>query len=257
MYSNDGPANGWKSGHFCALGMRVRLTKGCGPRRAENDPAEWPAPKRAVGNDLDVYHHGVNPVTTFILAGGKSSRMGEDKAFLELGGRTLLARALELAGAVGGSVCIVGGAEKYTSFSPVVEDIYPGRGPLAGIHAALARTCTDLNLIMAVDLPLLQSCFLNFLISQAIETTALVVVPRAGGGLQPLCAVYHRSFAEVAERSLRAGKNKIDLLFAEVETRVIEPEELAQNGFSSEIFRNLNTRRDWEEARLQVPAELA
>ncbi len=183
--------------------------------------------------------------------------MGRDKAFLQLEGRTLLSLALEAASAVAASVWIVGSTAKFAAIAPVVEDMYPERGPLAGIHAALARTCTDLNLIMAVDLPLLQSCFLNFLISQAIETTALVVVPRAGGGLQPLCAVYHRSFAEVAERSLRAGKNKIDLLFAEVETRVIEPEELAQNGFSSEIFRNLNTRRDWEEARLQVPAELA
>jgi molybdenum cofactor guanylyltransferase len=204
-----------------------------------------------------LYDHGVDPVTTFILAGGKSSRMGQDKAFLRLGGRTLLARALELAGAVAGSVCIVGGAKKFASFGPVVEDVYAGCGPLAGIHAALARTCTDLNLIMAVDLPLLQLCFLNFLIAQAIETTAVVVVPRGGGGLQPLCAVYHRSFAEVAERSLRAGKKKIDLLFTEVETRVIEPEELARNGFSGEIFRNLNTRRDWEEARLQLPAESA
>jgi molybdopterin-guanine dinucleotide biosynthesis protein A len=80
------------------------------------------------------------------------------------------------------------------------------------------------------------------------------VVPRAAGGLQPLCAVYRRSFGEVAERSLRAGKNKIDALFDEVETRILEPEELARLGFREEMFRNLNTEKEWQEARLELSA---
>jgi molybdopterin-guanine dinucleotide biosynthesis protein A len=67
--------------------------------------------------------------------------------------------------------------------------------------------------------------------------------------LQPLCAVYRRDFAEVAERSLVADKNKIDCLFAEVQTRVINQDELERNGFSEEMFRNLNTELDWQEAR--------
>ena len=108
-------------------------------------------------NDLDVYHHGVDPVTAFVLAGGKSSRMGRDKAFLELEGRTLLSLALEAASAVAASVWIVGNAAKFAAFAPVVEDMYSERGPLAGIHAALAATATDLNLILAVDLPFIQT----------------------------------------------------------------------------------------------------
>jgi molybdenum cofactor guanylyltransferase len=77
----------------------------------------------------------------------------------------------------------------------------------------------------------------------------VVTVPRAGGGLQPLCAVYRRAFADVAERSLREGRNKIDRLFDEVETRVVGEEELSQAGFSGEMFRNLNTPEEWEEAK--------
>ena len=204
-------------------------------------------------NDLDMYHHGVDPVTAFVLAGGKSSRMGRDKAFLQLEGRTLLSLALEAASAVAANVWIVGSAAKFAAFAPVVEDIYAERGPLAGIHAALAGTATDLNLIMAVDLPFLQSGFLQYLISQARKSPAVVVVPKAGGGLQPLCAVYRRHFAEVAERSLRAGRNRIDSLFAEVNTRIIEPEELEQNGFEQEMFRNLNTEQDWKAAQIRMP----
>jgi molybdopterin-guanine dinucleotide biosynthesis protein A len=82
----------------------------------------------------------------------------------------------------------------------------------------------------------------------------MLAVPAPGGRLQPLCAVYRRAFAEVAERSLRAGENKIDRLFSEVETRVIEHEELERNGFTEKMFRNLNTEQDWQEAKLQLSA---
>ncbi len=196
-----------------------------------------------------MYDRGVDPVSAYILAGGQSLRMGEDKAFLRLAGGTLLTHAVERARAAAGSVCIVGNAEKFAGFGLVIEDVYPERGPLGGIHAALSRTTTDLNLVVAVDLPFIQRDFLHYLIARARETDAVVVVPRAGGGLQPLCAVYRRSFSEVADRSLRAGRNRIDSLFGEVQTRVVGPEELKQNRFSEEMFRNLNTKRDWEEAR--------
>ncbi len=199
-----------------------------------------------------MYHHGVESVTGFILAGGKSSRMGQDKAFMQLGQRTLLEHALELARAATGNAWIVGSAQKFAAFGPVVEDMYPGRGPLAGIQAALAGTRTELNLITAVDVPFLQLDFLKYLIARAGASPPQVVVPRAGGGLQPLCAIYRKDFAEVARRSLEAGKNKIDLLFTEVQTLIIEPPELERNGFGEDMFRNLNTEQDWQEAKQKL-----
>src|SRR5437899_1580697 len=94
-------------------------------------------------------------ITAFVLAGGKSIRMGRDKAFLQLGDRTLLLRALDLASTVAAEVRIVGDATKLAAFGPVVEDVYRERGPLAAIHAALLSTTTELNLMLAVDLPFL------------------------------------------------------------------------------------------------------
>ena len=79
--------------------------------------------------------------------------MGRDKAFLELGGQTLLARALSLAGTVTEQVSIVGASEIFLGYGGVVEDLFPGRGPLGGIHAALISSATELNLMLAVDLP--------------------------------------------------------------------------------------------------------
>ncbi len=188
----------------------------------------------------------VDEVTTFILAGGKSTRMGRDKAFLELGGRTLLARALEIGKAVG-EVKIVGDPVKFSASGPVIDDVYRERGPLGAIHAALAASRTEWNFMLAVDMPFVEGAFVLWLIAEAGKGAAVVTVPRAGGGLQPLCGVYQRSFAEIARRSLEAGKNKIDPLFAEVETRIIEEAELLEHGFSSAMFRNLNTPEEWEE----------
>jgi molybdopterin-guanine dinucleotide biosynthesis protein A len=188
-------------------------------------------------------------VTAFVLAGGKSSRMGSDKAFLRLGDETLLARALKAAGSVAAEVLIVGDAKKLAGFGRVVEDLYRDRGPLGGIHAALAGSTTELSLMLAVDLPFVGPRFLQYLLLRARESGALVTVPRADSGLQPLCAVYRRGFAKVAEQSLLEGKNKIDSLFTRVKTCVIEENELARVGFSGEMFRNLNTPEEFEKAK--------
>lgn len=174
--------------------------------------------------------------------------MGQDKAFLKLGGKTLLARALELVGTVSSDVRIVGDPGKFMAFGTVIEDVYRERGPLGGIHAALAESRTDLNLMLAVDLPFVEARFLTYLLSQARACEAVVTVPRAAGGLQPLCAAYRREFRELAERSLLEGRNKIDALFADGKTHVLEEEKLLGMGFAADMFRNLNTVEELQQA---------
>ena len=190
----------------------------------------------------------VDDVTAFVLAGGKSIRMGKDKAFLEFKGRILLARALELAASAAEDVRIVGDPSKFAAFGRVIEDIYCEHGPLGGIHAALKSSSTELNLMLAVDLPFVEPNFLKHLVSVARNANAVVTVPRSGDGLQPLCAVYRQGFAEVAEQSLAQGKNKIDALFAAVETRILGQEELSEAGFSGRMFNNLNTPEEFQKA---------
>ncbi len=197
----------------------------------------------------NVYHQPVGDIAAFILAGGKSTRMGTDKAFLEMGGRTLLSRALELAGTVAPDVAIVGDGSKFFPLGRVVEDVYPQQGPLGGIHAALASSKSALNLMLAVDMPYVERNFLQYLLSEASRTSAVVTVPRIDPGWQPLCAVYRREFAEVAEDALRRHKNKIDALFSQVETRVVSQDEMARLNFSEAMFRNLNTPEDFEAAQ--------
>jgi len=203
----------------------------------------------AAGRKFGVYDRSVELATAFVLAGGKSSRMGADKAFLELGGRTLLARALEVAAAAAFEVRIVGDKAKFAPFGKVVNDIYPGCGPLGGIHAALMSTTTGSNVMLAVDLPFIGCNFLQYLLAESVRAKAVVTVPRIGGVLQPLCAVYRKEFAGVAALSLAAGQYKVGALFPEVNTRVIEEHELTKAGFGPETFANLNTPQQWEEAK--------
>jgi molybdopterin-guanine dinucleotide biosynthesis protein A len=193
-------------------------------------------------------------LAAFVLAGGKSTRMGADKALLELGDRTLLARALEVAGTVAEQVAIVGDPQRFLSYGRVVEDVYPERGPLGGIQAALAGQGGELNLMLAVDLPFVEPRFLQYL-AAAAESAAIVTVPRTEDGWQPLCAIYRREFGAIAEAALRQGKNKIDALYAQVVTRVIDEKELRRMGFSTGMFRNLNTPQDFERAAKLEGAE--
>ena len=188
-------------------------------------------------------------LTAFILAGGNSTRMGTDKAFVMLEGRTLLARALDVCRTITSDVQIAGHSKKVTPFAPVVEDAFPGCGPLAGIHAALRASQTDLNVVLAVDLPFVSSALLRFLVAQARDSGAVVTVPRAGKGWQPLCAVYRRAFADAAETALLAGRYKIDALFDPALTCTVGEEDLRTAGISPEIFRNLNTPEELAEAR--------
>src|SRR5579864_6776203 len=144
-------------------------------------------------------------VSGFVLAGGKSTRMGQDKAGLELNGSTLLEHALAALRGVCRDVSILGSYELYGQLAPVYEDIFPGCGPLGGIHAALTNSQTQYNLIIAVDTPFVVPEFLSYLAERAIAAAAVVTTPEIDDYTQPLCTVYSLDFLAIAEHALRLG----------------------------------------------------
>jgi molybdenum cofactor guanylyltransferase len=196
-------------------------------------------------NHAGGYDVGVDDVTAFILAGGRSSRMGSDKALLTVGKQTLLERALRIAAAVADTVLIAGPRARYGQYGQVVEDIFPDCGPLGGIHAALCITKTELNLMLSVDTPSIGADFLTWLLQQARASRELAVVPEALGGLQPLAAVYHRSLRAMAAEALKRGDYKIDHLFSLAPTRYLSEAEICAAGFSPMLFRNVNTLEEY------------
>jgi len=174
--------------------------------------------------------------------------MGSDKALLDFGGRTALDRAAGVIQEVCLAFAIVGDPAVFACHGNVVRDVYPGCGPLGGIHAALRDSRAELNVVLAVDMPFVSAQLIELLLTIAGDSGAVVTVPRTRRGFQPLCAVYRPDFADVAEAALRAGKNKIDALFDSTTARIIEEDELMAAGFSERSFFNVNTPDDLRSA---------
>jgi molybdopterin-guanine dinucleotide biosynthesis protein A len=191
----------------------------------------------------------------FVLAGGKSTRMGQDKAAVTLNGLTLLQHALAALREVCRNVSILGKHELYGNLGPVYEDIFPGCGPLGGIHAALSNSQTQFNLIIAVDTPFLAPEFLSYLAEKAIDSRAIVTTPEINDYTQPLCTVYSLDFRSIAEQALRLGNYKIVPLFPKDRTLVLKESELRQFAFAADMFENLNTPEDLARARGRFPGQ--
>ena len=120
------------------------------------------------------------PVTGFVLAGGKSARMGRDKGLLEIGGQTLIQSAVNLLKALTDRVFILGPSDRYGFLDlPVLPDLVPSRGPLSAIYTGLEHSETAVNVFLACDMPLMQATFLRLLVERAPLADAVLM--RLGG----------------------------------------------------------------------------
>ena len=140
-----------------------------------------------------------------ILAGGKSSRMGRDKAWLEIGGQTLLARQIGMARALGALEVFLSGRTDadYSGFGcDVLHDKYVNAGPLAGIERALNAMRSPLLLVLAVDLPAMKP---DLLLRLAAGSSSLGAIPCVNGRLEPLAALYPKTARELAQDHLQRG----------------------------------------------------
>jgi molybdopterin-guanine dinucleotide biosynthesis protein A len=149
-----------------------------------------------------------------VLAGGRSSRMGQDKSLLPLASSPLIEHALDKLRALplAAPPRIAGARINLSHYAQVVPDLHPGCGPLSGIEAALDVTTQPLNLFLPVDLPLLPAQFLNWMLWRAQTTGASMTVPRINGLPQPLCAIYHRNLLQPIRAALIAGNYKVSAL---------------------------------------------
>ncbi|HZF01731.1 MAG TPA: molybdenum cofactor guanylyltransferase [Methylomirabilota bacterium] len=141
-----------------------------------------------------------------ILAGGKSSRMGCDKAFLKIGGQTLLARQIQLAREAGAAEIFISGCPgtNYSAFERrVLLDKFPDAGPLTGIESALDAATTSSLLVLAIDLPEMTAEFLQRLAGGCSETCG--VIPKLSGHIEPLVAIYPKSTHALAMAQLENG----------------------------------------------------
>jgi len=187
--------------------------------------------------------------TGVILAGGKSTRMGRDKAFLDIGREKMIRRVAGELGKVFKEILICGGTEEISAQLgfKVVADMIKGGGPLSGIHAALHHMSYQRCLVAACDMPFINAAMAQYLVRQAEGYD--VAVPRHGVHLQPLFAVYNRDCLPAVERSLTALKYKITDFYALVRVNYVHEEKLRALADVDFTFFNVNTLVDLEKAR--------
>ena len=180
--------------------------------------------------------------------------MGLDKALLPFGEGSLAVWMARLAEKVCGAVALVGNPSKYSSLGfPVIEDVFPGYGPLAGIHAALRHSDAPFRLVLGCDMPYLSVEFLEKLQEIAGSPDVDVVVPKSETfGYEPLCAIYARSCLAPVEKALQAGQRKISDVLDRLRVRAVSRPEWQAYDRQGTLFRNLNTREDYERARKEL-----
>ena len=188
----------------------------------------------------------------YILVGGKSSRLGRDKALIEVGGTPLVLRVAHVMRAAVEDVALVGAPEKYGHLGlRVIPDPITGFGPLGGILAALEDSSRQWNLITACDMPNLTAEFLRFLLQQAAQEQAEVLLPAdENGRAEPLCAVYASGCRAAIRRAVGAGLHKVTGAFDGLRVRTLTPADYNQHQQQGELFANLNTEDDLARAGL-------
>ena len=179
----------------------------------------------------------------FVLAGGRSSRMGRDKALLELDGETLLARGLRLLSEVCVEVAIAGGSPGLARYGRLVPDEKAGEGPLSGIVAALQASAFEWNIFCPVDVPFVRRTAWQQMLDRAAQNDADAVLARVCGQIQPLCGVYRKHVAEPLRAQFEGGERKVTAAIQAA--GVVAWVDFDQPG-EEQWFHNLNTPGEYE-----------
>lgn len=190
----------------------------------------------------------MNGIEGFILTGGKSSRMGTDKARLRLGAETFAEKIAAALGSMTERVRPVGGFGP-GEVGPAVPDVYREWGALGGLHAALAACQSEWAAVVACDLPFVTGELFARLAALRADFEAVVPI-QSDGRAQPLCALYRKEpcLGQV-EELIRAGERRPRALLERVRTRRVEFRELADLTDSALFFININTPADYSRAR--------
>ncbi len=175
----------------------------------------------------------------FVLSGGRSSRMGRDKALLPIEGSVLVERTAVRVRAAAGSVTLIGAPERYGHLGlPVAADLIENCGPIGGLYTALKKTRADWNLLVACDMPGLTVEFLRELLDVARQCGSTCLVPQTESGLHPLCAVYHRRAEGAVASAIEHKRFKMHDLLEVLEAQSFPVAEAA-------MLENVNTPVEW------------
>jgi molybdopterin-guanine dinucleotide biosynthesis protein A len=180
-------------------------------------------------------------IPAVIFAGGRSSRMGEDKALLPFGEHQSLARyQYDRLSELFKTVYLSAKGKKFGFEAPLITDRYDTHSPLVGIVTVFETLDTEALFILSVDAPFVDKTVIDTLIDTWEGEDA--VVARSSGKVQPLCGLYARSILPLAKEEMQKGNHKLKLLLESAHTRYVDFEK-------SDAFLNLNYPHEYEEAK--------
>jgi len=185
-----------------------------------------------------------------ILAGGKNTRMGQNKSFLSINGERLIDKTLNLYRQIFTDIIIVTNDPlSYIEFTDaaIATDIYRGKGPLGGIYTGLFYAKNDYAFVCPCDMPFLKKDFVDYLLAQNGKCD--VIVPETAEGYQPLHAVYSRNCLPSIKRLLLMDKLKITGFYRDMQVLPISEEQIRPFNEDGSLFQNLNTPEELEKVQ--------
>jgi molybdenum cofactor guanylyltransferase len=190
-------------------------------------------------------------LTGIVLCGGRSTRMGHDKGSLPFGGETMLTRITRIVRSLASEVIIVGRQDQVTpAGARAVHDAVEDLGPLAGIAAGLNASTTDVNIVVACDMPLINPHVLQRLVSMLEDHDACVAT--IDGHASALCGVYRSRIAPQAQALLDSGERRVMRLLDRVNTRRVDPARFLDLDPALQTFISIDTPDKYADALRQL-----
>ena len=191
----------------------------------------------------------MSEISAVVLAGGQSRRLGANKAFIEIGGQTLIKRVLQTISPLTEDVIVVTSeAEPFRHLGVhLMGDVYPGKSSLGGIYSGLLAAKYQQALVVGCDMPFLNGALLRYMVSLAGEYE--VIIPSYDSFLEPLHAIYHKQCLEPMRLLVEANRLRISEVFCKGRIRYITAEEIATFDPAHLSFFNINTPEDLLRAR--------
>ena len=189
-------------------------------------------------------------MTAIILAGGKSSRMGRDKAFMKIGRTNLIKRELEILRKIFKEILIVANKPKKYRFSrnvKVMKDIIPNLGPLGGLYSGLKASDTKYNFVAGCDMPFLNPDLIRYMMKS--KKNYDVVVPKANGRMHPLFGIYSKKCIPAIEENLKEGRRNVSSIFPKMRTKVVSGKDIVPLDNKMYSLMNINTPDDLKVAK--------
>lgn len=183
-----------------------------------------------------------NQFTGYILAGGKSSRMGQNKGLLDFHGKSLMALTIEKMSSIFDEVVIVSNNTEYDNLGcQFISDLITNAGPAGGIHSALMHSKTKFNFMVSCDMPFISTEGIEFIIAHSFENE--ITIPVKNGFIEPLFGVYASRCKNKWEELIQSDHFKLSDIISHLNADYISVENVKV--FDTHFFLNMNTKSDY------------